>query len=123
MNGRRHSQACRWLPPFGGTLHEHAGCLQGEIAHVEHANGKLPNGKAPALLDAPLEAEEAVEEAAALDQGVATMMSRDARQLFLAGDPAAGLQAWRVRPHVQSSPNCSAWRPAEASEMTVAEHA
>lgn len=81
----------------GVTLSDHACCLQGEIAHVEHANGKLPNGKGPALLDAPLEAEETVEEATSLDQGVATMMSRDARQLFLAGDPAAGLQAWRVR--------------------------
>ena len=61
------------------------------------ANGHAPNGTAQAggLLDAPLEAEEPAE--AAVPQAGATMMSREARQLFLAGDPAAGLQAWKVR--------------------------
>ena len=61
------------------------------------ANGDAPNGAASgALLDAPLEAEEPEEPAAGPVQAQATMMSPEARQLFLAGDPAAGLQAWKV---------------------------
>ena len=61
--------------------------------HAEPQNGAA----ASSLLDAPLEAEEPAEAAAPAG---ATMMSKEARQLFASGDGATGLAAWKVGLHL-----------------------
>ena len=69
--------------------------IQEEAEAMGNGHAELTNGAAAnPLLDAPLEAEQPAEAAAA--PAGATMMSKEARQLFAAGNGAAGLAAWKV---------------------------
>ena len=69
--------------------------MQGQVEALGNGHADPEPADTSLLLDAPLEAEEPAEAASAPPPG-ATMMSREARQLFAAGDGAAGLAAWKV---------------------------
>ena len=92
--------------------------VQEELAAVPEGPGNATPHDVQ-LLHAPLEAEEQAEAAAAATAPSATMMSREARQLFLGGDPAAGLHSWKVRAPALGSLCWPTAMPAARAQVSV----